>query len=26
VIKITEIINWLKEKKSDFYVVHNSAF
>lgn len=25
-IKMTEIINWLKEKKSDFYVVHNSAF
>lgn len=23
---MTEIINWLKEKKSDFYVVHNSAF
>ena len=23
---MTQIINWLKEKKSDFYVVHNSAF
>ena len=25
-IKVTEIINWIREKKSEFYVVHNSAF